>query len=129
MTDILVLPLRPSIGSYRFDTDIDGATYVFDVEWNSRDNIDRATGKPMGAWYFHVYEQNLTRIACSIKIVLGTYLGRRVNHRLFRRGVFTAVDTTNSGRDAGFDDLGTRVIVKWIPTVRVLSILRSLERV
>lgn len=112
---ILDLPFRPSVANYRFGTAIGDFSYIFDVHWNSRDNFNLETGKPEGAWYFAVREQDLTLIIASVKIVLGTYLGRRRNHRLFRQGVFVVADTSGERRDAGFDDLGTRVVVRYIP--------------
>lgn len=105
MNPVLILPLQPSVGNYRFSTTITDVTYIFDVRWNSRDV----------AWYMDVYEANLTPIIYGIKIVLGVYLGRCSRHRLFRQGVMVAVDTTSQGREATFDDLGTRVEVKYIP--------------
>ena len=132
---MLILPFKPSIGSYRFSADIEDATYIFDVEWNARDNVSRTTGLPLGAWYFHIYEQNLKRIACSLKIVTGAYIGRRVNHPLFRRGVMVAIDTSGGngrGRDAGFDDLGTRaegqrVEVRYYTATEIDTIVQELR--
>lgn len=127
---MLILPFRPSIGHYDFDTDIEDRTYIFDVQWNARDNVDPNTGVARGAWYFDVREQDGAAIALGIKIVLGTYLGRRLNHPLFRRGVLLAIDTAGGegrGRDAGFDDLGTRVIVKYYTTVEIDTILQELR--
>lgn len=127
MSTEYVLPFRPSIGNYRFGTTIGGTPYIFDVRWNSRDNVDRTTGIAKGAFYFDVREENLQPIARGIKIVLGAYLGRRVNHRLFKSGVFAAQDSTNKGREATYDDLGVRVLIKYIPVpelVRRLSIAR-----
>lgn len=111
---IVEIPFQPSIGLYRFGTPIDDSSYVFDVRWNSRD----------AAWYFDVREADLTPIVYGVKIVLGTYLGRRKNHRLFRRGVMVATDTTGQGREATFDDLGARVVVRWIPQTDLLVLIR-----
>lgn len=125
---MLILPFKPSIGHYDFDTDIDEKTYHFDVQWNARDNIDRVTGIARGSWYFDVFEQDgKTAIALGVKIVLGGYLGRRTNHPLFRRGVFVAVDTTGKGRDALFDDMGTRVVVKYYTALEIDTIVQELR--
>jgi hypothetical protein len=121
---IIELPFRPSVAHYRFGTAIGDFAYIFDVHWNSRDNFDPETGKAAGAWYFAVREQNLELIISSVKIVLGTYLGRRRNHRLFRQGVFVVCDTTGKGKEAGFDDLGPRVAVRYIPQNDLLVLTR-----
>lgn len=97
-------------GLYRVGTSIADVPYLFDVRWNVR----------AAAWFMDIREQNETPIAMGIKIVLGAYLGRRCQHALFRDGVFVAEDTTNQGREATFDDLGSRVIVKYIPAVELV---------
>lgn len=100
------LPFKPSVPNYTFTTTISDdptapATYKFDVRWNASDD----------GWYFDVYEQDGTLIMASVKIVLGTYLGRRSNHPLFRNGVLFPIDTSGDERDPGIDDMGTRVKV------------------
>jgi hypothetical protein len=114
---MLTVPFESGSGAYDFRTTIDGVEYFCDVRWNSSDNERR------GAWYFDLYEQDLTPIAVGIKIVLGTYLGKRVQHRLFRTGVMIALDMTKQGKEATFDDLGTRVEVRWVPVEEALSLI------
>lgn len=108
----LLLPFVPSIPFYRFSTTLDNVEYVFDVRWNNRD----------AAWYFDVSETDNTPIAQGIKVVLGTYLGRWVNHTLFRDGVIVAVDLSDAGREATLDDLGTRVQIMRLGLEEVLSL-------
>ena len=111
---IVDLPFRPSVARYRFGTAIGDFSYIFDVHWNSRDE----------SWYLDIFEQDLTPIIYGIKIVLGTYLGRRKNHRLFRQGVMVAADTSGERRDATFDDLGVRVAVRYIDQDDLLVLSR-----
>lgn len=99
-----ILPFIPSVAAYEFSVEIDGVSYTFVVRWNSR----------AAAWYFDVLE-GITPVARGLKIVLGTYLGRGITHDLFRLGAIVAVDTAQEGRDATFDDLGTRVEVRHLP--------------
>lgn len=113
VTGDIVIPFAASLANYRFACAIDDVTYLFDVRWN-----DRAK-----AWYFSLAESDGTPIIDGIKIVLGAYLGRQCGHDLFKNGVFVAVDTSGKELDAGFDDMGVRVIVKYIP---VLELLRRL---
>lgn len=107
-----IIPFAPSIPFYRFATTLDNVEYVFDVRWNGRDE----------AWYFDVSEADGTAIASGLKIVLGTYFGRWVEHPLFREGVIVAVDLSDAGVDAKFDDLGTRVVVMRMGLEEVLSL-------
>lgn len=114
-TDVLELPLLPKYPNYRFGATIGGSEYLFDPRWNSRD----------AAWYMDVREISLTPIVLGMKIVLGTYLGRRSNHKLFREGVLVAVDLDRSGLDATYDDFGTRIILQYIPVLELIRRLRS----
>lgn len=113
--DALELPLAPTFSNYRFASTIEGTPYLFDVRWNTRD----------AAWYMDVLEVDQTPIQHGIKLVLGAYLGRRSNHRLFLNGVFVMVDTSGARRDATYDDLGTRVILEYIPVLELIRRLRG----
>lgn len=95
------VPFVPSVPSYSMTVPIEGASYALDVRWNER----------AGAWYFDVRELDGAPIALGIKIVLGAYLGRQSNHPLFLSGTFVAHDTSRRKREAGLDDIGTRVVV------------------
>ena len=108
--DPLEIPLKASIGYYRLGTSIGGTHYLLDVRWN----VSAA------AWYVDFFEADETAIILGVKIVLGAYLGRRSNHALFTNGVFVAMDMSNQGQEAGFDDLGSRVLVQYIPVVELI---------
>ena len=90
------------------------ATYTFIFRWNARDS----------SWYFDVVDDDQTVIAAGIRIVLGAYLGRRVQHDLFRNGVFIAIDTSGQKVDAGLGDFGTRVQLRYYDVVEA-SLLKS----
>lgn len=108
----LLIPFQPSLPFYTFSTTIDNVEYVFNVRWNGRD----------GAWYFDVSEVDNVPIASGVKVVLGGFLGRAINHPLFRDGVIVAVDTSDAGKDATFDDIGTRVQVMRLTLDEVLAL-------
>ncbi len=108
----VVIPFQnPPLPFYQFSTTIENVEYFFNVRWNGRDQ----------AWYFDVLTLDNEPIASGIKVVLGTFLGRTTIHPLFRNGAFAALDNSSSGKDAGFYDLGTRVIVIWMSTAEILS--------
>jgi hypothetical protein len=101
---VAVIPFVPSIGEYDFDVVIEGDTYLFDpVRWNEHDQ----------AWYFDLLEADRTPILQGAKITVGSYIGRYSTHKLFQRGVIAAVDTSGDYRAPTFDDLGTRVEVRF----------------
>lgn len=105
------IPVLPSVGSYRFATVIETVAYIFDVRWNTRDQ----------AWYLDVLEVDETPIMRGMKILLGVYLGRRSSHPLFMNGVLVASDMSAQGKEAGFDDLGTRVLLQYIPVLDLIQ--------
>lgn len=102
-----IIPFRPSEANYEFDVAIDGVTYTFDVHWNSREE----------AWYFHIFQPSdvvlgLYPVVCNVKVVLGTYLGRRTHHPLFQNGLLLCrVSQGDDLSEPRFDDMGTRVQV------------------
>ena len=95
------LPLVPSIPFYRFGTTLSDVPYIFDIRWNGRDE----------AWYMDILQEDETPIRHGVKIVLGALLGRRSRDPAFPLGVMIAADLSGEGREATFDDLGTRVAV------------------
>ncbi len=102
---MLRLPFVPSIPLYRFTTPIDGAVYIFDARWNARSE----------RWALDISEENGTSILHGGIINLGANIGRTSTHLLFMSGVIVARDTTRQSREAGLDDLGTRVQIYYIP--------------
>jgi hypothetical protein len=105
LSQLQQLPLKPSIPFQKFSTTIDGTTYVFNLRWNTTD----------AAWYFDLLDQDENPIVSGVKIVLGVALGRRSSDARMPRGAFMASDLMNTGKDAGLDDLGTRVAVYYYP--------------
>lgn len=103
----VVIPFRPSISPYAFDVAIGDALYTIDVHWNAREE----------AWYFDVSDlsdivRGLYPIVKGVKIVLGTYLGRRAQHPLFQDGVMLCrVPQGDDVSEPRYDDMGTRVQV------------------
>lgn len=101
-----LIPFVPSKPNYIFTTTItddDGVpeVYNFRVRWSASES----------GWYFDVRDADGKLIRAGIKIVLGAALGRTSNHKLFRNGCMMAFDTSGKGKDAGLDDMGTRVKV------------------
>ncbi len=110
------LPFVPSLANYRVGTTIEGTSYLFDVRYNSRTK----------AFYLDIRELSAKLIVAGVKVVLGAYLGRRSNHKLFRSGVLVAVDLTDRQREATLDDFGVRVVIEYIP---ILDLMVRLEPV
>lgn len=101
---VIELPFIGSIAVYDFSTTIENATYTFLVQWNYREN----------SWYINVTDSGGSILINSIKLCLGAFLGRVVPSAPFTSGIFVAVDTAGGSQEAGFDDLGSRVVVKYV---------------
>ena len=106
-----ILPLSPGIPAYRVATALGDIGYVFDVRWNHRDEC----------WYLDAFEDDgVTVIFYGVKIVLGAHLGRIHRHALVTDGALIAYDTSRQLIDAGLDDLGSRVVVVYVPADELL---------
>jgi hypothetical protein len=103
---MLIVPFKPSIPEQEFSLQIGPSQYWFRALWNARHGAS-------GFWFCDVLEIDRKPIAKSVAIALGTFLGRTSTHPLFRAGAFVAVDTSKQSSDAGLDDLGTRVQVRY----------------
>ena len=95
------LPFIPNEFQYRVNTVVEGTEFIFDMRWNGRDS----------AWYMDLLDIEGDIIRAGMKIVLGSAIGIRSADARFPDGFFSASDLSNSGVDAGFDDLGVRVVV------------------
>lgn len=107
---VATIPFRPSDNNYRLVVPFDNVVTIIDTRWNERD----------GAWYIDFRQEDETPIALGVKIVLGVNLGRRSTHDFFKTQVFVPFDTSGSGKDARFDELGARVIVQRLTIADVL---------
>lgn len=108
---MVTIPFKPSIANQTFSTTIEDEEYRFSARWNSR----------AGQWRMDVFDAEGNAIIRGVAIVLGTYLGRTSTHRLFRNGVFVALDTTQTGTEATLDDLGTRVVVRYCQRAELIA--------
>lgn len=106
-----ILPITPGFTEQRFATAIGDVTYLIDLFWNDRDEC----------WYLDVLEEDETPIFHGAKIVLGAHLGRIHRHRLLLDGAFIAVDTSKTLVDAGFYDLGRRVLLVYVPADEIVA--------
>jgi hypothetical protein len=97
------IPLEPSEALYRFSTTLENVDYIFDVHWNARD----------AAWYFDLLDIDENMIRAGNKIVLGALPGRRSSSASFPPGVFVVLDTSGSGVDASYEDLGVRIVMHY----------------
>lgn len=96
-----IIPFVPSDNNYILQVPLGGIVYLFDTYWNARDL----------SWYFHLKNADQSVIAYGIKVVLGVNLGRWCQDPFFQNNILQASDTSGNMKDAGYDDLGGRVVV------------------
>lgn len=100
------LPLEASNPDYTFSTVLDGVEYALTVSWNSRDE----------AWYLDISDLQENNLVRGLKLLLGGAHGTRFSVPELPVGVFQVDDLSNEHEEAGFDDMGTRVRVFFIPS-------------
>lgn len=105
LNNVQQLPLEGGQAFQTFGTTLLSTNYIVNLRWNTRD----------AAWYFDLLDQNEAPIVSGIKILLGVELGRRTTDQRMPKGVFWAADLSGQGLDATFFDLGSRVVVYFIP--------------
>lgn len=99
------LPIDAAEKNYTVTTVIGVDTFTFGVRWNGR----------AGSWFFDLYDASGNIIVAGIRIVLGVILGRRCKDPRMPPGAIVASDTSGQQRDAGRDDLGSRVRLYYYP--------------
>jgi hypothetical protein len=105
------LPLDAVDKNYSVSTVLEGETFTFAVRWNGR----------AASWFFDLYDVNGEIIIAGVRIALGVLLGRRTTDPRMPNGSFIVSDLSNAGREAGIDDLGSRVKVFFYPAAQLAS--------
>jgi len=100
----LILPVDNSSASYDFQVQLENAWYRIELYFNFR----------VGYWFLSCYDGSENMLVAGRKVVLGAnLLGRGVDPAL-PPGFIFAVDTSGQNLDAGYDDLGGRVLLTYV---------------
>lgn len=95
----LLVPLIPSVPFYEGGLTLGTVQYRINLHWNSR----------MDLFFMDLLDVDGNHIRSGMAMVLGTFIGRQSASAEFPPGAFVLSDTSGEGRDAGIDDLGSRV--------------------
>jgi len=95
----LTIPLHSEAPHYFFQTELDGASYGFEVLWN----------EIAGGWILSLYTADDVPILTGLRIVLDLPLTVRYADTRLPPGVLIAQDTSGGRVEAARNDLGTRV--------------------
>jgi len=98
---MLVLPLTSDPSRF-FATDLGGATYTIETRYNDRS----------ASWTFDVTRDlDEVRLVSGVPLLLGQEM---LSSYALKIGGLIAADLSNTGADAGPDDLGERLIVVYV---------------
>lgn len=108
----VVIPITPDVPHFDFQVELDGVTYTLELRWNERD----------AAWYLSLLTAEEDPLVMGRKVVLDVPLWSRFKDPRVPRGLLVAVDTSQKGIDAGYDDLGRRVQLVYTPTAEIAGL-------
>ncbi|RKI39177.1 hypothetical protein D7Y27_22465 [Corallococcus sp. AB004] len=96
------LPLLPSVPHQRFQVELDGRTYGFDVQWNHR----------VLWWVMNLYDADWNFLRAGVRICKSARLQRPSRPATHAPGEFL-VQCLEGKAEPGFADLGARVVVTY----------------
>lgn len=99
----ITLPTRTDAARYDFVISLAGTNYKFLFDWNERDQ----------AWFMTISTEAGEVIWAGQRVVINVGLGNHLADARLPVGLLRAEDTTNSGLDPGFADLGDRVKLRF----------------
>lgn len=102
---VQTLPTRTDIARYDFDIDLDGVTFIFEFEWNDRDD----------GWYMTIRDVNSAVLLAGRRVVLNYPLINIYRDAALPAGSLTAIDTGSTDIEPAFGDLGDRVKLLYTP--------------
>jgi hypothetical protein len=90
---------------------LDGVAYLLDVHWNGRAE----------AWYMDLLDEEADPIHMGMKLILGTALGKSSVDPRFPPGILAMSDLSNTGVDASYTDVTTRVALYYYSLEELLG--------
>lgn len=97
----ITIPLRNDLPRFDFQIDLEGTTYTLDFVWNFRGEY----------WSMSLLDADGLPLVYGIAFLIGTALGKRHPGEGMPPGILEVLDTSGQQRDAGLNDLGSRVIL------------------
>lgn len=101
-----LIPLQNAVPSFTQTVLLEDVNYRLRFDWNDRSS----------RWYFSLLDSTDDPIVAGICMVVGKPLlqGATTDIRC-TPGDFFAVDTSGKAKEAGFNDLGVRVLLIYVP--------------
>jgi hypothetical protein len=98
---MILIPLRNDLDAYEFTIDLDGRTFNFEVQWNSRAE----------QWTLIIRDDGQTELLGAIPLIVNSDLIGRFRDEKLPLGVLTLFDTSGANRDPAKADLGVRCVL------------------
>ena len=98
---LIELPLRSDVPAFTFQTDLDGTTYSFKFQYNSR----------MDRWAFDISTANDDPIVSRVLVVTGTLLLERFSDARLPAGDLFVLNKEDENVSPGRNDLQKNVFI------------------
>jgi len=102
---IVTIPVPQSGAHFTFSAELEGISYSFELRWNARDY----------AWMLTMGDGEGGAIVSGIKVVINVPLLSFFGDPRLPPGVLMALDSAGTDAEAGFEDLGRRVVLIYAP--------------
>lgn len=97
----VIIPTETNDPRFEIRVALTGDEFVFQFVWNERDDH----------WYVSLFDALLSPIFLGHKYVIGDALLRYVRFPRRPAGELMVIDMAKTDKDAGFDDIGKRVLL------------------
>lgn len=98
---IIQIPLRNDLDAFDFNVDLDGRTFNFEIQWNSRSSI----------WSLIVRDDEQIELLGAIPLVVNSDLLGRFQNSELPPGVLTLFDSSGQNLECAKVDLGLRCVL------------------
>lgn len=98
---IIEIPLRNDLDEYEFTVDLDGRTYNFQVQWNTR----------CQKWSLIIRNDQQNVLIGAIPLVVNSDLLGRFKNESFPPGILTLFDSSGNNAEPSKADLGVRCVL------------------
>lgn len=105
----LIVPLLPQLLSYETRQSVDGVELVFTLQWRER----------LASWFLSIQQADVTPILTGRRIVADWSPTMRLTTSLLPDGLFVIARQGDGDQDPGRDELGTDVLLYFIPTAEL----------
>ncbi len=112
MTMLVLDTVSPESFYYEEQVPLEGSIYSVTLYWNSR----------ASAWFFDLDDPNGDPVVYGLRVTTGRNLLAQSVSSTQPPGVFYVFDTSGSDTDPGQNDLGTRVLLVYVPAADVAAI-------